>query len=176
MQWSFSALEICDTMAGTVFTRCVSRTLLSGFRVRGAERHYWTALKRTTALTVNCYFYFSLITLFCYPVSTAVHVRLLLEVQEWPICLFRSKVSRVLLCAICPIALHQCRTKLSSVCFESVSTGAIMMLMSMNSVNFWIQMRQNPFKQPSSVTPPSGLRLFQVNWGWSSDLIFKASL
>ncbi|XP_053198043.1 regulator of microtubule dynamics protein 1 [Scomber japonicus] len=38
-------------MAGAVFTRCVTRTLQSGFRVRGAERHYWTTLRRTTALT-----------------------------------------------------------------------------------------------------------------------------
>jgi len=38
-------------MAGTMFTRCVSRTLLSGVRVRGAQRYYWTTLRRTTALT-----------------------------------------------------------------------------------------------------------------------------
>ncbi|KAM7390756.1 hypothetical protein PAMA_008786 [Pampus argenteus] len=43
-------------MAGSLLTRCVSRTLLSasaakGIRVRGADRYYWTTLRRTTALT-----------------------------------------------------------------------------------------------------------------------------
>lgn len=46
-------------MAGTVLTRCVSRTLLSvsgakNIRIRGTNRRYWTASGRTaTELIVN---------------------------------------------------------------------------------------------------------------------------
>ncbi|XP_071771498.1 regulator of microtubule dynamics protein 1 [Centroberyx gerrardi] len=45
-------------MSGIVSLRCVARTLLSApnakaLKIRGATRHYWTALKRTTATALT---------------------------------------------------------------------------------------------------------------------------